>query len=247
MDREIGPDPFAALKDGSEEYHVYDKHYERIGRVDDVFIDDRDVVSYVGVKMGFFGTNSTLVPVEILRVNDIRRLVEVDADAETIKHAPHFGHDETVSPDLEDRVRTYFGLEPLMPPKPAETYPPEDATRFGPDARVDTEPGERGKTRTSSPVRRSEIPSPANPSTPYPPTAGTARPARAASSTTAGDCRDTGFAPAGTYRAPHRTRVEPKAGTGLLSGLGLRLVCLPWPALQGRSSVLIARRSSIAR
>ena len=114
MDREIGPDPFAALKEGSEEYHVYDKHYERIGRVDDVFIDERDAVSYVGIKMGFFGTNSTLVPVEIVRVNDLRRLIEVDEDAETIKHAPHFGHDETVSPELEDRVRTYFGLEPLL-------------------------------------------------------------------------------------------------------------------------------------
>ena len=143
MDREIGPDPFAALKKGSEEYHVYDKHYERIGRVDDVFIDERDAVSYVGVKMGFFGTNSTLVPVELVRVNDVRRLIEVDEDAETIKHAPHFGHDETVSPELEDRVRTYFGLEPLLPPRPAETYPPEDTARFGPDARVDTEPGER--------------------------------------------------------------------------------------------------------
>ena len=143
MDREIGPDPFAALKEGSEEYHVYDKHYERIGRVDDVFIDERDAVSYVGVKMGLFGTNSTLVPVELVRVNDVRRLIEVDEDAETIKHAPHFGHDETVSPELEDRVRTYFGLEPLLPPRPAETYPPEDTARFGPDARVDTEPGER--------------------------------------------------------------------------------------------------------
>ncbi len=143
MDREIGPDPFAALKDGSEEYHVYDKHYERIGRVDDVFIDERDAVSYVGVKMGFFGTNSTLVPVEIVRVNDLRRLIEVDEDAETIKHAPHFGHDETVSPELEDRVRTYFGLEPLLTPTPEETYPPGDETRFGSDARVDTEPGER--------------------------------------------------------------------------------------------------------
>jgi hypothetical protein len=143
VDREIGPDPFAALKDGSEEYHVYDKHYERIGRVDDVFIDERDAVSYVGVKMGFFGTNSTLVPVEIVRINDLRRLVEVDADAETIKHAPHFGHDETVSPELEDRVRTYFGLEPLLPPTPEESYSPEDTARFGPDARVDTEPGER--------------------------------------------------------------------------------------------------------
>jgi hypothetical protein len=143
VDREIGPDPFAALKDGSEEYHVYDRHYEKIGRVDDVFIDERDAVSYIGVKMGFFGTNSTLVPVELVRVNDIRRLVEVDEEAETIKHAPHFGHDEAVLPELEDRVRTYFGLEPLLPPGPAETYPPEDVTRFGPDARVDTEPGER--------------------------------------------------------------------------------------------------------
>ena len=144
LDREIGPDPFAGLKEGSEEYHVYDKHYERIGRVDDVFIDERDAVSYIGVKMGFFGTNSTLVPVEIVRVNDLRRLIEVDEDAETIKHAPHFGHDETVLPELEDRVRTYFGLEPLLPTQtPEETYPPVDTGRFGPDARVDTEPGER--------------------------------------------------------------------------------------------------------
>jgi PRC-barrel domain len=144
VDREIGPDPFAALKSGSEEYHVYDRHYERIGRVDDVFIDERDAASYIGVKMGFFGTNSTLVPVEIVRVNDLRRLIEVDEDAETIKHAPHFGHDETVSPELEDRVRTYFGLEPLLSPQtPAETYPPEDTGHFGPDSRVDTEPGER--------------------------------------------------------------------------------------------------------
>ena len=143
MDREIRPDPFAALKDGSEEYHVYDRHYERIGGVDDVFIDEQGAVSYIGVKMGFFGTNSTLVPVELVRVNDIRRLIEIDEDAETIKHAPHFGHDETVSPELEDRVRTYFGLEPLLPPTPEETYPPEDTARFGPDTRVDTEPGER--------------------------------------------------------------------------------------------------------
>jgi len=142
VDREAGPDPFAGLKEGVEEYHVYDNHYERIGRVDDVLLDERDAVSYIGVKMGFVGTNSTLVPVELVRINDRRRLVEVAAEAETIKHAPHFGHEETVSPEVEDRVRTYFGLEPLLP-LPEETYPPEDLGRFAPDARVDTEPGER--------------------------------------------------------------------------------------------------------
>ena len=144
MDRGVGPDPFAGLKDGSEEYSVYDSHYERIGRADDVFLDERDAVSYIGVKMGFFGTNSTLVPVELVRINDKRRLIEVAMEAETIKHAPHFGHDETVSPELEDRVRTYFGLEPLLPPRePEDPYPSDEATRFAPDYRVDVEPGER--------------------------------------------------------------------------------------------------------
>ena len=141
MDRESGQDLFAGLKSGSEEYNVYDAHYERVGRVDDVFLDERDAVSYIGVEMGIFGTNSTLVPVEIVRVNDRRRLIEVAAEAETIKHAPHFGNEETVSPELEDRVRTYFGLEPLLPP--SDPYSSDDPGRFGPDDRVDTEPGER--------------------------------------------------------------------------------------------------------
>src|SRR5215217_60795 len=98
MDRVGDADPFARLKSSNEEYSVYDAHYERIGKVDDILLDEQDKVSYVGVKMGFFGTNSTLIPVEIIRVNDRRRLVEVSESAETIKHAPHFGHDETVSP-----------------------------------------------------------------------------------------------------------------------------------------------------
>jgi hypothetical protein len=141
VDRERDLDPFAGLKSGGEEYSVYDAHYEKIGRVDDVFLDERDAVTYIGVEMGFFGTNSTLVPAEIVRVNDRRRLIEVAAEAETIKHAPHFGNEETVSAELEERVRAYFGLEPLLPP--GDPYPPDDVGRFGPDDRVDTEPGER--------------------------------------------------------------------------------------------------------
>ena len=141
MDRESGQDLFAGLKSGGEEYSVYDAHYEKIGKVDDVFIDERDAVTYIGVQLGFLGTNSTLVPAEIVRVNDRRRLIEVAAEAETIKHAPHFGNEETVSPELEDRVRTYFGLEPLRPT--GDPYPSDDTGHFGPDDRVDTEPGER--------------------------------------------------------------------------------------------------------
>ena len=142
---ERGMDPFAELKQASEEYTVYDSHYEKIGRVDDVFVDEAERALYVGVKMGFFGTNSTLIPTEIIRVNDRRRLIEVSEPAETIKHAPHFGSNEELSPELENHVRTYFGLDPLRASPEHAPREPDPAGRLGPDIRVDTEPGERAE------------------------------------------------------------------------------------------------------
>jgi hypothetical protein len=165
MDRAGDTDPFAKLRSAKEEYAVYDAHYERIGKVDDIFLDEHDRVSYIGVKMGFFGTNSTLIPVEIIRVNDKRQLIEVTESAETIKHAPHFGRDETVHPQHEDRVRSYFGLQPLHQPREhREPGAPESLIdRFGPDERVDTEPGERAEAQERSlrgpaPVEGEETP-----------------------------------------------------------------------------------------
>jgi hypothetical protein len=141
------------LKSSSEEYAVYDSRYERIGKVDDVLIDELDRATYVGVKMGFFGTNSTLIPVELIRVNDKRRLIEIAEDKETIRHAPHFGQDETVTPELEDRVRSYFGMEPLhSSPARGDSYIQDarDVGLLGPDERVDVEPGERARAQEGS-------------------------------------------------------------------------------------------------
>ncbi len=165
MDRVGAADPFAELKISAEEYTVYDSHYERIGRVNDVFLDEQDRVTHIGVQTGLFGTNSTLIPVEILRVNDRQRLIEVAAARETIEQAPHFGQKELVSPELEDRIRIHFGLEPLHTyHRPEEPYPSgtSDVGRFGPDARVDTEPGERAEAQEESlgreqPERRSGV------------------------------------------------------------------------------------------
>lgn len=61
-------------------YQVYDMHYEKIGKVDDLFVDESDNSEYIGVKMSFLGTRSTLIPMEIVRVNDRRELVEVAVD-----------------------------------------------------------------------------------------------------------------------------------------------------------------------
>ena len=148
MEREA--DPFAGLKTSSDEYKVYDSHYEKIGKVDDLIVDDEERVLFLGVKTGFLGTSSTLVPVEIARVNDRRQLVEVGEPADTIKHAPHFGRSEELTAELENHVRSYYGLGALRPsPEHDEGLPGTPdvsgdlAERLGHDDRVDTAPGER--------------------------------------------------------------------------------------------------------
>jgi sporulation protein YlmC with PRC-barrel domain len=159
MDRVGGADPFGELKSSSEEYTIYDSHYERIGKVDDVVLDDDDRVSYIGVKTGLFGTNSTLIPVETVRVNDKRHLIEVSETKETISHAPLFGQDEDVTPELEHRVRNYFGLEPLLPSQgPEASYPSvvSGAPYFGLDERIDLEPGERARAQEEQRLQEPE-------------------------------------------------------------------------------------------
>ena len=43
------------LEEKYEDYTVYDNRGEKIGKVDDLFIDESDNEEYVGVKMGFLG------------------------------------------------------------------------------------------------------------------------------------------------------------------------------------------------
>src|SRR5918994_4057472 len=118
-----------------KDYTVYDQHYEKVGKVDDLFVDENDQPEYIGVKIGFLGMKSTLIPIELVRVNDRRRLVEVAADEETIKHAPTFDDDGDITPDYEDRVHGYFGLERPAHMQSSGTYggyygsPVEDAAR----------------------------------------------------------------------------------------------------------------------
>jgi PRC-barrel domain len=38
---------------GFADYSVYDTYYEKIGKVDDLFVDENDQPRYIGVKMGF--------------------------------------------------------------------------------------------------------------------------------------------------------------------------------------------------
>ena len=111
MQRDDGRgEPIAAMENRFAGYAVYDQNYEKIGKVDDLFINEADQPEYIGVKMGLFGTKSTLIPFEVVRVNDRRKLVEVAAGKDVIQEAPAFDDDQEITPELEGRVRRHFGL-----------------------------------------------------------------------------------------------------------------------------------------
>jgi uncharacterized protein (TIGR02271 family) len=111
MEREERTDRFSAIEDRFAGYTVYDQSYEKIGNVDDLFVDENDQPEYIGVKMGFLGMKSTLIPMDMVRVNDQRQLVEVAADKDTVKDGPTFDDDREITPEFEDRIYSYYGLQ----------------------------------------------------------------------------------------------------------------------------------------
>ena len=111
MDREARSDRFTAVEDRYAGYTVYDQAGEKIGKVDDLFLDENDSPEYLGVKMGFLGTRSTLIPFQMARVNDAQQSIEVSADKDTVKDGPTFDDDREITPDFESEVYSYYGLQ----------------------------------------------------------------------------------------------------------------------------------------
>lgn len=136
-------------------YKVYDVTGEKIGKVDDLFVDESaNREEYIGVKMGLFGLSGTsLIPMELVRVDEQDRIIEVAESKDRINDAPRFnGNDEITSP-FEDRIRRHFGLESLEASVQRGSYnwSPEthaSETAASAAAEADTSRGEVGDEAT---------------------------------------------------------------------------------------------------
>ena len=53
MEREERSDRGTTIEERFANYEVYDQNYEKIGKEDDLFVDENDNPEYTGVKMGF--------------------------------------------------------------------------------------------------------------------------------------------------------------------------------------------------
>jgi uncharacterized protein (TIGR02271 family) len=148
--REERTDRFTALEDRFSGYEVYDQSGSKIGKVDDLFVDESDQPEYLGVKMGLLGTSSTLIPWEaVSSTDDEGRAITVATDKDTAKNGPAFDDDREITPEFEQQVYSYYGLNRSSGSESSGSYgsyyseESTDAGTVGPGMSMgDTETGE---------------------------------------------------------------------------------------------------------
>jgi hypothetical protein len=97
-----------------EGYMVYDNAGEKVGKVDELLVDEADREEYIGVKMGLLGTKSILIPMDMVRANERDRAMEVAESRDRIREAPTYEGNDDITDDYEDRIRRHFGLDSLQ-------------------------------------------------------------------------------------------------------------------------------------
>ena len=164
MERQARTEKFTEVEDRYAGYTVYDTEGDKIGKVDDLFVDENDQPEYIGVKMGFLGTSSTLIPVGIATIDSDRGFIEVSQPQSTVKDGPAFDDDREVTPEYEEQVCSYYGLEGTQTTEKQRGYGAhygdsegEHPGEVGPGMMMgDTESGEfRGHGREQEGLRQS--------------------------------------------------------------------------------------------
>ena len=91
-------------------YDIYDERGERIGKLEDLFVDADDNPEYVGVKTESSGARVVLIPADAIMVDDRLRRMVVSRPKSVVEAGPTYGADEEVTPASEERVRSHYGL-----------------------------------------------------------------------------------------------------------------------------------------
>jgi uncharacterized protein (TIGR02271 family) len=152
-------DRFTAIEDRYAGYTVYDTDGDKIGKVDDLFVDENDQPEYLGVKIGLLGTSATLIPWQIVEVREVDSSLIVSADDAHVKDGPTFDDDREITPEFESEVYSYYGLQQSGSAEDRGTYSDYygDSGEVGPGMREgDTETGEfRGHAEDNEGVSQS--------------------------------------------------------------------------------------------
>jgi uncharacterized protein (TIGR02271 family) len=101
---------FGTPEERYADYEIYDQYGERIGPINDLFVDEMDEPEYVGVGNILPENRSVLVPAEAITVDDRQRRMVVSHPRSVVETAPSLGYQEEVTPEFLRRVRAHYGL-----------------------------------------------------------------------------------------------------------------------------------------
>lgn len=89
---------------------VTDSNGNKIGKVDGVWVDDAtNALEFIGVKIGMLMGKTHIIPVDQGQTSG--GTISVPYDESKIKDAPSFGADDELSPDDEDGIYSYYGVD----------------------------------------------------------------------------------------------------------------------------------------
>ena len=89
---------------------AFDRDGDKIGKVGQFYYDDAtDQPTWVTINTGFFGTHESFVPVSGAEFTGDR--VTVAYDKATVKDAPTIAEDGNLSPQEEQQLYRYYGVE----------------------------------------------------------------------------------------------------------------------------------------
>jgi hypothetical protein len=102
------------MEDMYSRYDVVDQNGDKIGTVDAAYLDERDQHEYVAVSRGVMGlipgTGSSLIPLDISRVDNNRRTIELSVDKDMVKDSPSVDTGRPLSSEQASQVRGYYRL-----------------------------------------------------------------------------------------------------------------------------------------
>jgi uncharacterized protein (TIGR02271 family) len=109
---------------------VVDSTGNKIGTVDNVWVDDAtNELEFVGVKTGWLFGKTHIIPCADAQISDGQITVPYAEDQ--IKDAPSYGADDELSPEDEQQIYSYYGLDRTTASSSTGLAAGESGTGFG--------------------------------------------------------------------------------------------------------------------
>jgi uncharacterized protein (TIGR02271 family) len=101
-------------------YDVMDSSGSKIGSVDGVWVDDAtNDLEFVAVKTGMLFGKNHIIPLQDAQVDNGSQSIQLPYPADQVKDAPSFDTNAQLSPDDEQQVYNYYGMQRTTGPSPS--------------------------------------------------------------------------------------------------------------------------------